>query len=398
MGDFTRRDVTKGRGAAINPPGRFESRTTVGYDDGWQREEQAQSHPQTTLIAETARTIVTGNSSPDICFTQSINPYRGCEHGCIYCYARPSHGYLNLSPGIDFETKIIYKPNAAALLEKELRHPRYVCQSIALGTNTDPYQPAERKLGIMRSLLEVMLRFRQPCSIVTKGAALIERDIDLLSEMGRSRLATVAISITSLKDEIKRTLEPRAASPGSRLRTLRKLADAGVPVMVMVAPVIPVVTDGELETILEAARDAGALAAGYVLLRLPWEVKDLFEDWLNQHQPGKARHVMSLMRQLHGGAPEHRDSAGESVTTDENVTEAGEPEVATPQPTPYRKNAYYSSEWGVRQRGSGPYAQLLEQRFQLAVKRFALNRWRELGLDTSQFKVPPTAGDQMGLF
>jgi DNA repair photolyase len=397
MGDFVRRGTSKGRGAGINPPGRFESGTTVGFHDGWDREEEAPSHPDTEFIAETARSIISGNDSPDIAFSQSINPYRGCEHGCSYCFARPSHAYLNLSPGLDFETKIFYKPNAAELLEKELSHPRYACQQIAIGTNTDPYQPAERKFGIMRQLLEVMQRFRQPVSIVTKGAVLIERDLDLLSEMGRSHLANVAISITSLRDEIKRTLEPRAASPGARLRMVRKLADAGVPVMVMVAPIIPVITDGELEEILEAARDAGAAAAGYVMLRLPWEVKDVFEAWLNEHHPGKAAHVMSLMRQLHGGPPEHRSSQA-PPPIDDNVQEPGETAVATPLPTPYRKNEHYSSQWGVRQTGSGPFADLFEKRFRIAATRLQLNRWSELRLDPSQFRVPPKSGDQIPLF
>jgi DNA repair photolyase len=218
MSDFQRKGSIKGRGATLNPPGRFEKATTVGHDDGWSREDEGTApHPDTKLIPETARSIISRNASPDIAFSQSINPYRGCEHGCIYCFARPSHAYVNLSPGLDFETKIFFKANAAALLEQELRHPKYVCQSIAIGTNTDPYQPAERKFRVMRSLLEVMHRYRQPVSIVTKGAALIERDLDILSEMARSQLAMVAISITSLKDDIKRTLEPRAAgSPAFR--------------------------------------------------------------------------------------------------------------------------------------------------------------------------------------
>ncbi|HZP13566.1 MAG TPA: PA0069 family radical SAM protein [Nevskiaceae bacterium] len=398
MGDFLKRTVAKGRGADINPPGRFESGTTVGFHDGWERDEEAPPNPETQFFAETARSIISGNDSPDIAFSQSINPYRGCEHGCSYCFARPSHAYVNLSPGLDFETKIFYKPNAAALLEKELSHPRYACQQIALGTNTDPYQPAERRFGIMRSLLQVMQRYRQPCSIVTKGAALIERDLDILAEMGRAHLANVAISITSLRDEIKRTLEPRAASPRSRLRMVRKLSEAGVPVMVMVAPIIPVITDGELEDILAAAKDAGALAAGYVMLRLPWEVKDVFEAWLNTHHPGKAAHVMSLMRQMHGGAPQHRAAEGSAQPVDENIQQPEEPHVSTPAPTPYRPNQYYSSEWGVRQRGSGPFARLFEQRFKLAASRLGLDRWRDLRLDTSQFRVPPKCGDQISLF
>lgn len=385
----------KGRGATFNPEGRFETQTRSEFDDGWTAAEDPLPRLDTTLIPETARTIITRNDSPDISFSQSINPYRGCEHGCIYCYARPAHAYVNLSPGLDFETKIFFKPNAAELLEHELRKPGYHCQSIALGTNTDPYQPAERKLKIMRGLLEVMQRYRQPLSIVSKGAALIERDLDILSEMGLANLAMVAISITSLNDDIKRTLEPRAAAPASRLRMIRKLSDAGVPVMVMVAPIIPFITDAEMERILEAAQQAGALAAGYVMLRLPWEVKDLFQDWLQTHYPQKAQHVMSLMRQLHGG--EALRTTAEPITDPENGNPETMPEAASVQPSPYRKNEYYSAQWGLRQRGSGPYADLIEQRFRLACKKFSLNRWHALKLDTTQFRLPPAAGDQLGL-
>ena len=276
------------------------------------------------------------------------------------CYARPSHAYLNLSPGLDFETKLFYKENAAALLDKELRKPSHVCEAITIGANTDPYQPVERRLKVTRSILEVAQRFRQPVTIITKGAALVERDLDILSEMAAAKLAAVGVSITSLDDDIKRTLEPRAASPASRLRLVRKLSEAGVPVMVLVAPVIPFITDAELERILEAAHAAGAQAAGYVVLRLPWEVKDLFVEWLEAHFPLKAKHVMSLVRQMRGGKD-------------------------------------YDSSYGQRMRGQGEFADLLEQRFRLATRRLDLNRWGALKLDTSQFRVPPAPGAQLGL-
>lgn len=388
--------IRKGRGAASNPEGRFETRTRGAVDDGWAADEEPLPALETVVRSEPARSILTRNQSPDISFSQSINPYRGCEHGCIYCFARPSHAYVNLSPGLDFETKIFYKANAAALLERELRKPGYVCEPIAIGTNTDPYQPAEREHRVMRSLLEVMQRFRQPLSIVTKGAALMERDIDLLAEMAREQLVMVAISITTLKDELKRTLEPRAASPAARLKMVRRLTDAGVPAMVMVAPVIPAVTDSEMEDILAAAKEAGALAAGYVLLRLPWEVKGLFEEWLHAHAPLKARHVMSLMRQLHGGEPQHAPPAAAAVEP-EDASQDAVPEPVHVNPDPYRRNEHYSAQWGLRQRGSGPYAELLERRFALACRRLGLNQWHRLRLDTSRFAPPPAPGDQLGL-
>ena len=388
--------IRKGRGAVSNPEGRFESLTRGAVDDGWgSLEEEAPASLETVVRAEPARTIITRNQSPDVPFTQSINPYRGCEHGCIYCFARPSHAYVNLSPGLDFETKIFYKENAAALLERELRKPGYVCEPIAIGTNTDPYQPAERTHRVMRGLLEVMQRFRQPVTIVSKGAALMERDLDLLADMARSRLVSVTISITSLKDDVKRTLEPRAASPAARLRLVRRLTDAGVPAMVMVAPVIPAVTDAEMEDILAAAREAGALAAGYVLLRLPWEVKDLFQQWLEAHAPLKARHVMSLMRQLHGG--DALRTAAPEVTDPEGHNQESMPEAPSAAPGPYRRNEYYTAEWGRRQRGSGPYAALIAQRFGLACRRLGLDQWDRLELDTSRFRPPPAPGDQLGL-
>jgi DNA repair photolyase len=387
--------VRKGRGAVSNPEGRFESLTRGAVDDGWAAPEEEVPRLETTVRPEPARTIITYNKSPDISFGRSINPYRGCEHGCIYCFARPSHAYVNLSPGLDFETKIFYKENAAGLLEQELRKPGYVCEPIAIGTNTDPYQPAERTFKVMRSLLEVFQRYRHPLTIVSKGAALMERDLDILADLARSKLVSVGISITSLKDEVKRTLEPRAASPASRLRLVRKLTDAGIPTVVMVAPVIPAITDAEMETILEAARDAGAVAAGYVLLRLPWEVKDLFRQWLDAHAPLKADHVMSLMRQMHGGEPQHTPQP--TVTDPEGYNQEAVPETATPAPSPYRRNEYYNSDWGRRQRGSGPYAELIQKRFHLACRRLGLTDWDRLELDTSQFRVPVARGDQLGL-
>lgn len=387
--------LRKGRGALSNPAGRFESRHRTGFDDGWLTEPELPP-VETTLTAEPARSIIATNRSPDISFSQSINPYVGCEHGCIYCYARPSHAYRNLSPGLDFETKLFYKPNAAELLEQELRKPAYRCQSITLGANTDPYQPAEKQLGITRRLLEVGLCFRQPMFIVTKGAAVLERDIDLLAEMARQNLAGVAVSITSLDNDIKRTLEPRAAAPATRLKLIRRLREAGIPAMVMVAPVIPFVTDAELEAILAAAREAGALAAGYVMLRLPWEVRELFEEWLRAHFPQRADHVMSVMRQMHGGEARHRDRGPMSVA-EEDVSHDTVPEPSALKPDAYRRNEYYSSEWGTRQKGSGPLAQMIEQRFRIACRRLGLDRWHQLKLDCSRFRPPPAAGDQLGL-
>ncbi|WP_020648328.1 PA0069 family radical SAM protein [Solimonas variicoloris] len=350
----------KGRGAVSNPEGRFESRRAERFDDGWLLDEDAPPRQATTLHVEQARTIIARNDSPDLPFTQSINPYRGCEHGCIYCYARPTHAYLNLSPGLDFETQLFYKPNAAALLEAELRRPGYRCSMISLGANTDPYQPVERDLRITRSLLEVMVRFRHPVGIVTKGT-LIERDIDLLQDLARDGLATVAVSITTLKPELKRTLEPRAASGAARLRTLRALSEAGIPTMVLYSPVIPFVNDAELESILAAAHAAGARQAAHIPLRLPHEVKDLFREWLETHLPLKAEHVMSLVRQMRGG----RDN---------------------------------DPAFGSRMTGQGEYARIIRQRFDLACRRLGLNTGeRSAWLSTTQFRVPPQAGDQLDL-
>lgn len=354
--------ATKGRGAVSNPEGRFEARSRERFDDGWLLDDEPPPRAPTTLHAENARTIIARNSSPDLPFTQSVNPYRGCEHGCIYCYARPSHAYLNLSPGLDFETQLFYKPNAAALLDAELRRPGYRCSMISLGSNTDPYQPIERELKITRGLLEVMARFRHPVGIVTKGAALIERDIDLLQDLARDKLVTVAFSITSLNAELKRTLEPRAASGAARVRAMRKLADAGIPVMVMFSPVIPFVNDAEMEAVLRAARAAGATRAAYIMLRLPHEVKDLFREWLEAHVPLKAAHVMSLVQQMRGG----RDN---------------------------------DPAFGTRMTGQGEYVRILQQRFSLACRRLGLETGeRSAWLDTRHFRVPLRPGDQLQLW
>jgi DNA repair photolyase len=349
----------KGRGTTLRMPGRFESRDSARIDDGWGTIEEELPPFHTTVTPERAKSIISRNDSPDIAFQQSINPYKGCEHGCIYCYARPSHAYLNLSPGLDFETKLFYKPNAAELLEQELRKPGYRPSFISLGANTDPYQPIERRLGVTRGILEVMARFRHPVGIITKGA-MIERDLDLLADMARDRLVGVGITLTTLRPELKRTLEPRASSPQARLRVIRKLKQAGVPVRVMFSPVIPFVNDAELEQVLEAAAEAGASTASYVLLRLPYELKELFREWLDAHLPLRAAHVMSLINQSRGGKD-------------------------------------YQSGFGERMRGTGQFAELIAKRFELAQRRYGLDQ-RGQTLSSRAFRVPPAAGDQMGLF
>ncbi len=345
----------KSRGALSNPGSRFASHRGTDFDDGWDTIEEDTEAPATTLHADPARRVISRNNSPDIGFSASINPYKGCSHGCIYCYARPSHEYLDLSAGLDFETQIFYKANAAARFEDELRAPGYRCTTIVLGANTDPYQPDERQLRVTRSLLEVASTCNQPIAIITKGA-LVTRDIELLADMARRNLASVMMSVTSTSNTIKRTLEPRTASPGTRFRVISQLAEAGVPVGVMVAPVIPAITDHELETLVERAAEAGARRAGYVLLRLPHGVKDLFREWLVEHYPDRAEHVMSLINQMHGG----RD---------------------------------YNAAWGTRQTGSGAFAQLLATRFKLACRRAGIDNER-IVLDTSQFAPPPRTGDQ----
>ena len=347
----------KGRGALSNPAGRFDRTGIEAVDDGWEREEAPES-VATSVQPDRAKGVITTNDSPDIGFEQSINPYRGCEHGCIYCYARPSHAYMGLSAGLDFETKLFYKHDAAKVLEEELSHPRYVCKPIMLGSNTDPYQPLERRLQVTRSILTVLAKCRHPVSIVTKGV-LIARDLELLGDLAKDNLASVAMSLTTLDVEVKRTLEPRAASPQARLKVMRHLVDAGVPTGVLVAPVIPAITDHEMESILEAAKAAGASAAAYVLLRLPYEVKDLFREWLAQHYPQRASHVMSLVRDARGG----RDN---------------------------------DPNFGTRMRGTGAYAELLRSRFKVTTRRLGLDSPR-VSLNRTLFRPPGPAGAQLQL-
>src|SRR5437763_4844473 len=350
----------KGRGAGSNETGRFESEKRVPFDDGWGSSDDEPVRLPTTLSVDTTRTIIARNDSPDIGFDRSINPYRGCEDGCYYCYARPRHAYLGLSPGLDFETRIFYKPNAAALLRDELRKKGYVCRPIALGSNTDPYQPAERKLGVTRSILEVLREFNHPVTIVTKGA-LIQRDIDILADMARDRLAVVTVSVTTLDRDLARVMEPRASTPERRLETIAALAAAGVPAGVLSAPMIPALNDSEMEAILEKARAAGAQVAGYTLLRLPLELKALFKEWLGENFPAKAAHVLSLVAQCHGGK-------------------------------------IYDSAWSKRMVGTGPYADMLSARFDSACRRLGFEPRSTEVLDTSRFRLPPARGDQLVLF
>lgn len=343
-----------GRGALTNTDGRFEPYGHEAVDDGWGSLEEALPPFKTTVSVDSSRTIIARNDSPDIPFAQSINPYRGCEHGCIYCYARPSHAYLGMSPGLDFETRLVAKPQAARLLEQELRRPGYRVSPIALGSNTDPYQPVERRLCITRQILEVLAAHAHPLTIVTKSA-LVERDIDILAPMAEKKLAAVFVSVTTLDGELARHLEPRAAAPHRRLQAIRALARAGIPTGVMFAPAIPALNDHEVEAVLEAAAQAGARHAGWTLLRLPHEIKDLFREWLAVHAPGRAEHVLSLIRQARGG----------------------------------KEN---DPRFGHRMRGCGPYAGMLTRRFALACKRLGLNR-EELTLDTSHFRRPVRAGE-----
>ncbi len=352
------KNALKGRGSLSNPAGRFDRTGIEAVDDGWAREEAPDSIA-TSVQPERAKRVISTNDSPDIGFEQSINPYRGCEHGCIYCYARPSHAYMGLSPGLDFETKLFYKADAARLLEQELSRARYVCKPIMLGANTDPYQPIERRMQVTRSILSVLAKCRHPVSIVTKGV-LVARDIDLLADLARDNLTSVVVSLTTLDAGVKRTLEPRAASPQARLKVIRELSGAGIPVGVLVAPVVPAITDHETESILEAAAEAGARMAGYVLLRLPYEVKDLFREWLEQHYPQRASHVMSLVRDARGG----RDN---------------------------------DPNFGTRMKGTGPYAQLLRTRFKLACRRLGLDSSRALALETTHFRQPGSQSSQLQL-
>jgi DNA repair photolyase len=345
----------KGRGALSNPTARFDALAIERAHDGWY-EDDIEDNIGETVLPDGARSIITSNDSPDVGFDVSINPYRGCSHACIYCFARPSHAYLGLSPGLDFETKLFYKAGAAELLEAELSKPRYLCKPIALGINTDAYQPLEKRLGVTRSILAVLARCRHPVTIVTKSA-LVLRDVDLLAELAENHLVSVTLSITSLSADIKRTLEPRAASPQARLRVIEELAQAGIPVGVLVAPVIPAITDHEMEAILGASRRAGATRAGYVLLRLPHEVKILFREWLSEHYPDRAKHVMSLIQQARGGKD-------------------------------------YDAAFGTRMRGTGAYAELLRSRFELAARKLGFTDAHER-LRTDLFRPPE--GSQLTL-
>ena len=351
--------AARGRGAGSNVSGRYESREREAFDDGWTGDDEPPAPLRTTVTPEKARTIITRNDSPDVGFDRSINPYRGCEHGCIYCYARPAHAYMGLSPGLDFESRLFFKPNAAALLTRELAKSSYSPATIHIGGNTDPYQPQERVLRVTRQVLEVLAEHRHPLSIITKSG-MITRDLDVLGPMGRAGLARAAISVTTLDRRLARVMEPRAATPERRLAAVRALAEAGVPTVVMFAPVIPGLNDQELESILKRAAEAGAIGAGYVALRLPLEIKDLFREWLEARLPDRAARVMSLVRQMRGGND-------------------------------------YDAKWGQRMRGEGPIAELIGQRFRNAKRRFGLDTTTP-ALDTSQFHVPPRQGDQLDLF
>ena len=359
----------KGRGAVSNMQGRFEVNAREAYDDGWEREEEEVAPFKTQVTDETAKSILSRNQSPDLPFSVSLNPYRGCEHGCIYCFARPTHSYLGLSPGMDFESKIFAKVNAPELLRQELARPGYVPQSIALGVNTDAYQPCERERRLTRRVLEVLQECEHPVGLITKSS-LIERDIDILAPMAAKRQAAVAITLTTLEPAISRTLEPRAAAPARRLRTIRTLSDAGIPVAVSIAPIIPFITEPEIERLLEAVHAAGAVSAHYSVLRLPWEVAPLFQQWLEAHFPERAKRVMNRVREMRGGKD-------------------------------------YDSEFGTRLMGEGVWAELIRQRMQITKKRLGLtghsSRFAEM--DVSRFRRPlvvPASGkgqrDQMDLF
>ncbi|WFR95951.1 PA0069 family radical SAM protein [Rhizobium tumorigenes] len=350
-------DRRRGRGAGLNPGGRFEPSSRESIDDGWQSLEDLPPF-RTEVQIEKARTAITRNSSPDIPFDRSINPYRGCEHGCIYCFARPTHAYMGLSAGLDFEAKLFAKPDAPKLLERELAKPGYEPKVIAIGTNTDPYQPIEKEWRIMRQILEVLNRANHPVSIVTKSAMVL-RDLDILAELAAKNLVRVSLSVTTLDRKLARTMEPRASTPARRLEAVRMLSAAGIPTSVMLAPMIPALNDHELEKILDSAKAAGAEEAGYVMLRLPLEVSPLFRDWLLQNYPDRYRHVMSLVREMRGGKD-------------------------------------YDADFGKRMKGAGPYAWQISRRFEMATKRLGLTR-RSIRLRTDLFVPPDGSGVQLSL-
>ncbi|QDG79081.1 PA0069 family radical SAM protein [Labrenzia sp. PHM005] len=351
-------DRRRGRAAATNRSGRFEKLSREAFDDGWDSLDELPPL-KTEVQEERARTIITRNESPDISFDRSINPYRGCEHGCIYCFARPSHAFMGLSPGLDFETRLFAKPNAAQLLERELSKPGYQPKVIAIGTNTDPYQPMERSYKLMPEILEVLEACGHPVAIVTKSA-LVTRDIEVLARLAERNLVKVALSVTTLDKKLCRTIEPRASAPHKRLAAVKALSEAGIPTSVMMAPIIPALTDSEIEGLLEAAADHGASEAAFILLRLPLEVSELFRDWLLRNRPDRYRHVMNLIRSMRGGKD-------------------------------------YDAKWGERMRGRGPYADQISKRFSLAAKRFGLNL-RKKKLSTDHFIQPQKGGVQLSLF
>lgn len=349
----------RGRAASFNPANRYSSQYSEACDDGWDGDGEPRPAPATRVEFWPAKAIISRNQSPDIPFSQSINPYQGCEHGCIYCYARPSHAYWGYSPGLDFETRLIAKPNAAELLRAELAKPNYQPSVICLGSNTDPYQPIERQQQLTRSILQVMLETRHPVTIISKNA-LIERDLDLLQPLAEQKLLQVLISLTSMDNELSRHLEPRASSPGARLRAIRQLADAGIPVGVLTAPMIPALNDQYLEEMLTAAREHGAISASYTLLRLPLEVKVLFEQWLQNFYPERVEHVLSLIRQSRDGE-------------------------------------LNQSNFGQRMRGNGEFASMIAQRFRLAYQRLGYQKMNTSELNHSLFQRPQANG-QLALF
>ena len=353
------RVALKGRGARTNATGRFETFRSEAFEDGWTEQDEAARPLVTSIQPMKSKTIIARNDSPDIGFNRSINPYRGCEHGCIYCYARPAHAYLGLSPGLDFESKLFFKPEAGKLLERELSKPGYKPQVIHIGGDTDPYQPQEKTLRVTRAVIETLARFQHPFTIITKSA-LISRDLDILGPMGKAGLARAAVSVTTLDRKLARSMEPRAATPERRIDAIRQLSEAGVPVTVMFAPAIPSLNDHEMEAVLQRAAEAGATSAGYVALRLPLEINDLFQQWLATDHPDRAKRVMSLVRQIRGGAA-------------------------------------YESEWGKRMTGEVPVAEVMNQRFLVARRRFGLDA-PSMRMDVGAFKVPAKAGDQLSLF
>ncbi|MBL4666451.1 MAG: PA0069 family radical SAM protein [Sneathiella sp.] len=349
----------RGRGATLNPASRFCNEDREIVSDNWSDFRIEDAPYQTTVTIENAKSILSRNTSPDLPFDRSINPYRGCEHGCIYCYARPTHAYMDLSAGLDFETKLFAKPNAASLLRKTLSHKNYTCKPIALGTNTDPYQPIEKKFKITRSILEVLAETKHPFTITTKSD-LVLRDIDIISAAAKENLACVCISVTSLDNKLSRLMEPRASAPHKRLKAIETLASAGIKVIVQIAPVIPAINDMEIEQIMEAAKESGASQAIYIPVRLPHEVSDLFKGWLEKHYPDRARKVMKLIRSMRGG----RDN---------------------------------DPDFNKRMRGSGPYADLIRMRFQKSARRLNLEK-RMYDLDSRLFQAPVNPGDQLNLF